>query len=123
MILNDKVGVHWIHGRCSPLTYRVLFNVDKHLSCQEILAESLAPYGISPYQVPGTFNIFMHAQVDDECRPTIKVPVSNKDDYIDFLAEMDLLVAISACPSEVAPTNDYIPKSLGVKIFEGSGPN
>ena len=41
-----------------------------------------------------------------------------KGDYIDLLAEMDILAAISACPSESTATNDGRAKPLGVKIFE-----
>lgn len=120
-IIDDKVGVHWVHGsRCSKLTYKSLFNVEGHRSCQDNLAEALKPYGISADDVPGNFNVFMKVEVDENGKPTIMVPPAQKGDYIDMRAEMDLLVAISACPSELAPTNDYNPKSLGVEIYEES---
>jgi uncharacterized protein YcgI (DUF1989 family) len=45
------------------------------------------------------------------CRP----PVAEKGDYVDFRAEMDLLVAISACPTE-SEINDYAGKPLKVEI-------
>ena len=44
-------------------------------------------------------------------------PTAMRGDYIDLMAEMDILAAISACPCNT-PVNDYVPKSLGVKILE-----
>lgn len=118
-VMDDKVGVHWIHSsRCCRLTYKVHFGLENHRNCQDNLADCLAPYGIRDYEVPGTFNIFMNVDVDTDCRFIIKVPASEKGDYIDFRAEMDLLVAISACPNDVGPTNDYVAKPLKIEIFE-----
>jgi hypothetical protein len=48
-------------------------------------------------------------------RVQVSPPLANKGDHIAFRAEMDLLVAISACPDDSA-INDYAPKSLKVEI-------
>ncbi len=118
-VIDDKVGVHWIYdGRCCRLSYKLIFGLENHRNCQDNLAECLAPYGIPEYDIPGMFNIFMNVEVDKDCRRTIKSPVSEKGDYIDFQAEMDLLVAISACPNDCGPTNDYVAKPLKVEILE-----
>ena len=47
----------------------------------------------------------------------IRPPTALKGDYIDPLAEMDILTAISASPSDTV-TNDYRSKPLGVKILQ-----
>ena len=46
----------------------------------------------------------------------LKQSAAKREDYIDLLAEMDILVAASACPGE-AP-NDGKPKPLGIEIYE-----
>jgi len=46
--------------------------------------------------------------------PTVKAGES-----IDLLAEMDLLIAISACPSEKAATNNFVAKPLEIQVLEG----
>lgn len=118
-VIDDKVGVHWIHdGRCCRLSYKAIFNLENHRNCQDNLAQCLAPYGIPEYNLPGMFNIFMNVEVDKDCRFTILPPVSEKGDYIDFRAEIDLLVAISACPNDCGPTNDYVAKPLKIEIFD-----
>lgn len=118
-VIDDKVGVHWIHSsRCCRLSYKSIFNLENHRNCQDNLAECLAPYGIPEHDIPGTFNVFMNVEVDKDCCFTIKPPVSEKGDYIDFRAEIDLLLAISACPNDCGPTNDSVAKPLKIEIFE-----
>ncbi len=116
-VVEDKVGVHWIHGRCNRLMYKILFGQENHANCHDNIAESLNPFGVAPHDVPfGTFNIFMAGSVDGNCHYTFRPPLANKGDHIDFRAEMDLLVSISACPDE-AELNDGNPKPLKVEIF------
>ncbi len=37
--------------------------------------------------------------------------------YIDLRAEMDVLAAISACPADTSPTNNFRSAPLGIKVF------
>lgn len=118
-VVDDPVGVHWIHGRCTRLYYKRFHGLDNHPNCQDNIVEALKPYGLEEHDVPfGTFNIFMNVKVDENAHYFFEAPVADKGDYIDFLAEMDLLVAISACPEEVSIVNDYQPKPLKVEIYE-----
>jgi len=47
----------------------------------------------------------------------IHEPNTKPGDYIDLMAEMDIIVAISNCPSERNPCNAYNPTSMQVVIF------
>ena len=62
----------------------------------------------------------MRVRYDEKGKMEILPPVAKKGDYVDLRAEMGLLVAISACPSDLNPCNgeDRKPKSLGIRIFE-----
>ena len=64
-VLEDTVKQHFVlcSGRCSPMIYRLRDGVEGHASCQQNLAEALAPYGIGQHEVPDVFNMFMHAGV------------------------------------------------------------
>ena len=77
----------------------------------------MAPYGILGDDIGDCFNVFLNAALDNAGGFEIKEPTAVKGDYIDLLAEMDILTAISACPSDTV-TNGYRPKPLGVKILE-----
>lgn len=116
---TTKNHLAWSGARCSPAIYRLRDNttVPPHRSCQTNLAEVLVPYGIGPDDIPGIFNVFMNVSIKDN-KMTIERPVVKKEDYIDMLAEMNCLVAISACPSDRASTNSGRIKPLRVQIFE-----
>lgn len=118
-VTDDKVGVHFplLGGKCSRYLYKIRDNDPLHRNCQDNLAEVLAPYGISPDDIHDAFNVFMNVELDENGCFVIKPPVAEKGDYIEMRAEMDCLVAISACPSDKAPTNDFRPKPLGIQIL------
>jgi uncharacterized protein len=119
-VLEDTTKVHfvWNSARCSPKIYemRDKVSVPPHRSCQTNLAESIAPYGLSPDDVPDVFNVFMNVDIVGN-KLRINQPIVKKDDYIDMRAEMDCLVAVSACPSDRAVTNAGKIKPLKAEIF------
>jgi hypothetical protein len=122
VVIDDPVGVHfpYIGTRCSRLIYKLRDNVDAppHRTCQDNLAEAIAPYGLGPDDVPDVFNVWMNVDIDENGCFIIKPPVAGPGDYIDIRAEMDLLVAVSACPSDIAPVNDFRIKPLKVILYE-----
>lgn len=115
-VVDDPTGVHlaWNGGRCSRKIYEEFFKMPGHRSCQDNLAEALAPYGISEDDVPDVFNAFMNAEGFEEGRFDTLEPVTEKGDYISLRAEMDVLVGVSACPFDLL----YTPRPLGIKIVE-----
>jgi len=46
---------------------------------------------------------------------------SRAGDHADFLAEMDLIVANSACPSDITPTNAHNPTPMRFVLYEPEG--
>lgn len=115
-VVADPVGVHlaWNGGRCSRKFYEDFAGVKGHRSCQDNLAEALAPYGLSEDDVPDVFNAFMNVAGIEEGRFETILPVSKKGDYISLRAEMDILAAVSACPFDLL----YTPKPLQIQIIE-----
>jgi len=121
-VIDDPVGIHFAYmgNRCSRMIYKLRDNVDAppHRSCQDNLAEALAPYGLGPDDVPEVFNIWMNVDIDPVTyRFEVKPPTVGPDDYIDLRAEMNLLIAISACPSDLASVNDHRIKPLKALIY------
>lgn len=84
-------------------------------SCQRL---SL-PGGLTSYDTHDAFSIFMNKKIGEDGRMIILPPAVKAGESIDLLAEMDLLIAISACPSEKAATNNFVAKPLGIQILEG----
>jgi uncharacterized protein YcgI (DUF1989 family) len=117
-VLEDTVRNHWgnMGGRCSKRLYELRDGDRDHRSCQENLAEALAPFGVSGDDIVDIFNVFMNVEVRPDGSFTILPPSAKKGDYIELRAEMDVLAAISACPADRNATNDGRAKPLGVTV-------
>ena len=67
--------------------------------CWENLSNALKPWNISPDDVPSPFNIFQCMRIDSETGIMYDTMIRPKGEaHVDFRAEMDCLVAVSACP-------------------------
>ncbi|HEY8251113.1 MAG TPA: urea carboxylase-associated family protein [Burkholderiales bacterium] len=117
-VLEDTVRNHWgnMGGRCSKRLYELRDGDRDHRSCQENLAEALAPYGVCGDDIVDIFNVFMNVEMRPDGSFTILPPSAKKGDYIDLRAEMDVLAAVSACPADRNATNDGRAKPLGITI-------
>jgi uncharacterized protein YcgI (DUF1989 family) len=67
--------------------------------CWENLSEAVKPWKISPDDIPSPFNIFQCMRIDSETGIMYDTMIRPKEEaWVDFKAEMDCLVAVSACP-------------------------
>jgi uncharacterized protein YcgI (DUF1989 family) len=84
--------------------------------CWENLTAAMSDHNIAPEDLPSPFNLFQHMDIDGktgvmlhtEHRPT-------KPEYVDFRAEMDLVLACSACPDLAAIGGG---QEVGITIYE-----
>ena len=117
-VVDDTVRNHWgnMGGRCSRRLYELRDGDPRHRSCQENLAEALAPHGLGGDDIVDVFNVFMNVELDPAGGFRILAPETKPGDYIDLRAEMNILAAISACPADRNATNDRRAKPLGVRV-------
>jgi uncharacterized protein len=85
-------------GRLGEYYPRQITEIPDH-GCYENLSRALEQYGIIPEDIPSPFNLNQHMKIDGatgrmEHTQTRPAP----GNYMDLRAEMDLLVAFSACP-------------------------
>lgn len=128
-IIEDKYveGTHDLQkGMCSAYRYQ-LFKQEGRIKeyylgdveipdhgCWENLSEALKPYGIAPEDIPSPFNLFQTMKIDGTTGRLEHTKIRPKlGTYIDLRAEMDLVVALSACPDIVVGG-----KSVTVAICE-----
>lgn len=111
-IVDDTVGRHdFLLTPCSKEMFRILYgDADPHQGCFGNLAAALEPYGIAADTLPTAFNCFMNVPVDG-ATGEIKVlpPLSKPGDSIAFLAEMDLIVGLTACSAGQSNNFSYKP--------------
>ncbi|XP_058818135.1 uncharacterized protein LOC131681396 [Topomyia yanbarensis] len=117
--LHDVIGT-----RCDDYTFKLITGRDRFGSCHSYLREAIKEHGLDESYVHDVWNIFMCTGFTRDthqyfCKPS----PARKGDYIEFVAEMDLLVALSACPQgdvsivvgEEVPDNKCFP--LKVQVY------
>jgi uncharacterized protein YcgI (DUF1989 family) len=67
--------------------------------CWENLSTAVKPWNIAPDDVPSPFNIFQCMRIDPDTGTMYDTMIRPKNEaHVDLRAEMDCLVAVSACP-------------------------
>jgi hypothetical protein len=117
-ITEDTVGEHdLLFSSCSPYDYRVRFGLTTpHASCLAILAEVLAPHGISEAMIPDPLNVFQRTVITPGFRLETDEPLSRAGDYVELRAEQDCLVALTACPQDRNACNGWNPTAIRVVL-------
>ncbi|KXO01245.1 urea carboxylase-associated protein [Aequorivita aquimaris] len=115
-ILEDTNGRNdFLLAPCSPETFKIMYNnPEYHPSCFENLYTNLEPYGISADDVPTAFNIFMNVQFDAKGKISVLPPLSKPNDFVLFEAQMDLIVALTACSAEDSNGGSFKPIHYGI---------
>ena len=100
-IIDDAVGRHdFLYAPCSIEMYRAQYGVTGyHANCYDNLCSALRAAGLEPEPLPTAFNFFMNVAIAADGRLTIAPPISRAGDSITLRAEMDLAIALSACPA------------------------
>ncbi len=111
-IVRDEVGRHdFSLTPCSKEMFRIIYKDEQpHHGCQGNLEHAMAPYGVCADRIPIAFNIFMNVDVNSRTGE-IKVlpPLSRPGDSASFRAEMDLIVALTACSAGQSNNFRYKP--------------
>jgi uncharacterized protein YcgI (DUF1989 family) len=120
-ITADTVGRHdFLYTPCSQETFTIIYKTTgHHPSCFENLSTSLATFGITPDQIPTTFNIFMNVEISQAGVLSVLPPLSKAGDYIEMRAEVDLVVGLTACSAEMS--NNYRFKPIDFELGAATG--
>jgi uncharacterized protein YcgI (DUF1989 family) len=114
---EDTVGRHdLMASACSPYDYPIRFGVTGHRSCLANLVEALASSGIEEAMIPDPMNVFMGMDVAPSGELTILESPSRAGDHLDIRLLEDCIVALSACPQDLNPTNGGEVSDLGIEI-------
>jgi uncharacterized protein YcgI (DUF1989 family) len=90
---------------CDAQRYGLLGVTGYHDNCRDNLHAALRELGLVIPATPPSLNVFMNIPWTADGRLSWGEPVSAPGSYALFRAEMDLVVAFSACPQDVLPIN------------------
>lgn len=116
-IIEDTVGRHdFLFTPCSKDTFGIRFSdQEPHHGCFGNFEHALKNFDIGPEAITTPFNCFMNVSVDGETgRIDVKAPLTKPGDHMDVVAEMDLVVAITACSA--ARSNDGSFKPIHYRV-------
>lgn len=106
---------------CSPGRYKSLGGSAEHPNCEQNYADALAALtrGTVAAAVHQPLNCFQATNLT-ESGELLSVPSdAQTEQYIEFEAQLPLLVVVSACPMDISPINGGTSKSLRIDVLEG----
>ncbi len=116
-IMHDEVGRHdFLLTPCSKEMFRIIYKDEHpHHGCQGNLERALAEHGVKPDRVPIAFNVFMNVDVDGKTGEIRVLPPRSKPGQSTaFRAEMDLIVALTACSA--GQSNNFTYKPIHYRV-------
>ena len=90
---------------CDRWRYGLLGVEGYHDNCRDNLHAGLAALGVKVPATPSPLNLFMNIPWSPEGALAWAEPVSTPGSYVVLRAEMDLVIAFSACPQDLLPIN------------------
>ena len=123
LVEDSSPGLHdTLLCACNREIYQELGIEPYHRNCQDNLHEALAELGLAVTDTPNPLNLFMNTPVIEGGAIDRRPPASKPGDYVVLRAEMDLVIAFSACPQDITPINgpELTPRDVHFSIEQAS---
>ncbi|MBO9197835.1 urea carboxylase-associated family protein [Rhizobium sp. 16-449-1b] len=120
----DSCGRHDTSaGACSCESNTVRFgHATKYLhACRDNFVLEVTKHGMSKRDIVPNINFFMNVPIKPNGEMTIVDGISSPGDYVELVAEMDVLCVISNCPQINNPCNGFDPTPIRVLIWDAEG--
>ncbi|RUM00792.1 urea amidolyase associated protein UAAP2 [Rhizobium chutanense] len=118
----DSCGRHDTSaGACSCESNTVRFgHGTKYLhACRDNFVLEVSKHGMGKRDIVPNINFFMNVPIKPNGEMTIVDGISAPGDYVELIAEMDVLCVISNCPQINNPCNGFDPTPIRVLIWDG----
>ncbi|KAH8886083.1 glycoside hydrolase/deacetylase [Thozetella sp. PMI_491] len=107
-------GVHdIIWSACDAERYRMQGYDGYHDNCTDNMHKAISTafpdFHIAEDWVPDPLNLFMNVAIDHHGALDIRVPTSEKGQFVVLKAQTDLIIVMSSCPQDMAPVNGGMP--------------
>lgn len=111
-------GIHdMLCASCDPARYKLLGVSGWHASCRENLETAMAALGFDSVRVPQPINLFMNTPARADGTIEWLPAVSQPGDHVVLRAELDCVVAASACPQDLVDINAKGPSPVALELL------
>ena len=109
-------------GACSCESNTVRFGHEtKYLhACRDNFVLEVSRHGMGKRDIVPNINFFMNVPIEPSGEMTIVDGLSKPGDYVELVAEMDVLCVISNCPQINNPCNGFNPTPIRVLIWDAA---
>jgi len=120
MVEDTSPGRHdTLIAACDVHRYAQLGCKEYHDNCTDNLRAGMRQIGLAVPEVPAPLNMWMNIPVSTGGETSWGTPLSKAGDYVVLRAELDCIVAMSACPQDMVPINgkDCIPTEAHYQVL------
>jgi urea carboxylase-associated protein 1 len=120
-VVADTSGRHdTAAGACSCESNTVRFGHETRYlhACRDNFVLEVSKHGMSKRDVVPNINFFMNVPIEPSGEMTIVDGLSRPGDYVELVAEMDVLCVISNCPQVNNPCNGFNPTPIRILIWD-----
>lgn len=120
-VTGDTSGRHdTAAGACSCESNTVRFGHDTRYlhACRDNFVLEVTKHGMSKRDIVPNINFFMNVPIEPSGEMTIVDGLSKPGDYVELIAEMDVLCVISNCPQVNNPCNGFNPTPIRILIWD-----
>jgi uncharacterized protein len=112
-------GIHdMLIAACDPPRYGGLGVEGWHASCEENLQEALTAAGVeAPRFAPQPINLFMNTPALPDGAIAWRPAATRAGDHVVLRAELDLILAVSACPQDIVAINEKNPTPIAIELL------
>jgi len=94
-----------LFAACDNERFGLLGCTEYHDNCTDNLSAAMSELGLTEPETPSPFNLFMNIPWTQEGDCSFEAPTTKPGDYVVLRAQMDCVVAMSACPQDILPIN------------------
>ena len=106
IVEDTSPGIHdTLMAACDDYRYGLLGCTGYHDNCTDNLWAAMHALGLTPPETPSPLNLFMNIPWQSGGALSFDPPLTRPGDYIVLEAQLDLVVAFSACPQDILPIN------------------
>jgi urea carboxylase-associated protein 1 len=121
IVVADTSGRHdTAAGACSCESNTVRFGHETRYlhACRDNFVLEVSKHGMGKRDIVPNINFFMNVPIEPSGEMTIVDGLSRPGDYVELVAEMDVLCVISNCPQINNPCNGFNPTPIRILIWD-----